>query len=42
MIALVSENIILKIASRHPGHYDIIDIFVQDKAKKFWEVLPYL
>jgi len=35
MIAHVSDNIILKIAPRNPGHYDVINVFVQDDAKKF-------
>jgi len=34
MIAHVSDNITLKIAPRHPGHYDGIDVFVQGNAKK--------
>jgi len=42
MIAHVSDIIILKIAPRHPGNYDVIDVFVYDNAKKFWEVPPYL
>jgi len=29
-----SNNIILKIAPRDPGHYDVIDVFVQNDAKK--------
>jgi len=34
MIVHVSENIILKIAPRDPGCYDVIDVFVQDGAQK--------
>jgi len=29
-----TDKIILKIAPRHPGHYDVTDVFVQDNAKK--------
>jgi len=42
MIAHVSDNIILKIAPRDPEHCDVIDVFVQDDAKKNWKVLPNL
>jgi len=42
MIAHISNSIILKIAPRHHGHYDAIDVYVQDNAKKIWEVLLYL
>jgi len=34
MIAHVSDNIILKIAPRHPGHYEVIEIFVTRQGKK--------
>jgi len=39
MIAHVSDNIILKIAPRDPEHYDVMDVFVQDDAKKFGKYL---
>jgi len=42
MIAHVSDHIILKIAPHDSGHYDVIDVFVRDTAKKFWEERPYL
>jgi len=31
-----------KTTPRDPGHYDVIDVFVQDNTKKIWEVLLYL
>jgi len=42
MIAHVSHNIILKITPRDPGHYDVIDVFVQDDAKKLGSTTMFM